>query len=659
MHSLRGRLVVGLAFTWLAIVALVLAMTWYLGKSMVNDTSLSYLRYETAMLADELSHEIRSRTRTLSHVADITQAVHDPEALQRRLRHNDALLEWFERLVITDAQGDIAASWPKIDRKSMASVENREFFRMIQGTGYPHVSEPFVGRASRVPMVLIGVPRRDANGDFAGMIGGAMSLQSGGLFARLASKQAGDGSYVTIFTASGKVLYHPDRDELMTDIRSLTHNANLESALIGWEGTAVGELLDGQKGLQSYKQVWPANWIVGQFTTQEQAQAPLAEFIKRLWWIWALMVLWMLPLLWWVLGSMLQTLRHLEIQIGEVGRERRAQIDLTSDVDEFQSIASTFNHVEAQRKTLLNSLQEREAFLNAMLDATPQGMFVANFDGEITYMNPTLLDILGVSTTITTTCWLGYVHPDDHDGTADMWRHSLASHSEFVRQLRFIRPDGNTLWLEVHARVVMLSRGGQSLGLVGTMKDITQRREQEALARWEAEHDPLTGLLNRRGFERRLDEAFAEYKKTSTPSALLLFDLDHFKPINDEGGHALGDEMLRRIAQIVAWEVRRSDHVARQGGDEFAVLLPSCTLPQARNIADSLRIAVSNIAVTHQGKEYCVTLSIGVTSFIDSDQDVAAALSRADAASYEAKLNGRNALVVNVPDDDDVPALFD
>ncbi len=148
-----------------------------------------------------------------------------------------------------------------------------------------------------------------------------------------------------------------------------------------------------------------------------------------------------------------------------------------------------------------------------------------------------------------------------------MWVHSLKTGSDFVRQLRFVRSDHETLWLDIHARGGhVVSRGGTRWAWSGVVKDITERRQQEALQRWEAEHDPLTGLLNRRGFERRLEEAFADFQKTSTPSALLLFDLDHFKPINDEGGHALGDEMLRRIAQIVAWEVRRSDHVARQGG---------------------------------------------------------------------------------------------
>ena len=116
--------------------------------------------------------------------------------------------------------------------------------------------------------------------------------------------------------------------------------------------------------------------------------------------------------------------------------------------------------------------------------------------------------------------------------------------------------------------------------------------------------------------------------------------------------------MLRRIAQIVAWEVRRSDHVARQGGDEFAVLLPSCTLGQAERIAESLRQAVSEVTVTHEGKEYSVTLSIGVTTFDESDETVDVAISRADAASYEAKGEGRDAVVVKLPEQFDPLELF-
>lgn len=665
-RTLQGRLVFGLAFTWLLVVALVLVMAWHLGQSMVQSTSLSHLRYEANMLTDEISQQMRSRISALEHVSGFIEGRENPLWLQNELRRNSALLEWFEGIVIIDASGQVVADWPMVDDRQGLDTAETEFFRMLKGTRNPYVSEPFIGRASQYPMVLVSVPRFDAQGEFAGVIGGVVSLRTSGLFSRLSRMQQSQGSYAVIFTASGKVLYHPEREKIMSDAPAQSNNRWLSEALDGWQGSAVGSLLNGQLGMQAYGQVWPAGWIVGRYLTKEEAHLPLSDYIKKLWWIWAILAVLMLPLLWWLLARLLRPLRYLEAQIGDVGLGRRKHVALATNMQELNQVASTFNRVEGERQALLDSLQEREAFLNSILQATPQGMFVANFDGEITYMNPALLELLGISSTVPMSQWIKQVHPDDREGAMDMWRHSLKTHSEFVRQLRFIRDNTSdqnanqeTLWLEVHARAVMVSQAEFSLGMVGMVKDITERRQQEALQRWEAEHDPLTGLLNRRGFERRLDEAFAEFQKTSTPSALMMFDLDHFKPINDEGGHALGDEMLRRIAQVVAWEVRRSDHVARQGGDEFGVLLPSCTLSQAQKVAESLRQAVAEISVTHEGKEYCVTLSIGVTSFHEEDHEMNDAVKRADAASYEAKAQGRNAAVVSTVDTSNVNALFD
>lgn len=657
--TLRGRLVVGLALTWLAIVALVLAMAWYLGQSMLQQNNMAHLSYESSMLADEISQQMHARINALERVASTIRVEDSATQAEQVLAENDVLLEWFEGLLVADANGVIIADWPILDNRTGLESAGTEFFRMLKGSRKAYVSEPFLGPVSHYPMVIVGIPRLDGDNQFVGYVGGIVSLKTSGLFSRLARMQPSPGNYVAVMTASGKVLYHSNRQKIMDDVPPPADNPWLHQALDGWQGQAVGPLINGERGLQSYSQVWPAGWVVGRFLTMQEAQTPLAGYIQTLWWAWLALAILMMPLLWWILGRMLRPLRQLECQIGEVGLGRRSKVTLTTTMCELKDVSLTFNRVEDERQLLLNSLQEREAFLDSVLNATPQGMFVANFDGEITYMNPALLNMLGIAATMPMSDWLQQVHVDDRQGAIDMWQHSLKTHRDFIRQLRFVRADHETLWLDVHARVVMVSKAEHSLGMVGVVKDITARREQEALQRWEAEHDPLTGLLNRRGFERRLEEAFAEYQKTSTPSALLLFDLDHFKPINDEGGHALGDEMLRRIAQVVAWEVRRSDHVARQGGDEFGVLLPSCTLNQASKIADSLRKAVSEISVTHQGKEYTVTLSIGVTAFDEDDHTIQDAMARADAASYEAKGEGRNALIVRVPGKPDVEALFE
>ena len=658
-RSLKSRLLLGLSCALAILAGAVLGMAWQVGKIMVHETNIAHLRYEADLLADEITQQVNQRITALELLSSAMGSANETSWLSYELQKNDALLSWFDGLIVSDEYGEIVADWPSVVGRVGLDTAELEYFKMVRGTRRPYVSEPFIGRASGAPMVLMIVPRLDEERRFAGFVAGMVSLDRSGLFNRLTTIRLGDHGFAAVSTASGKILYHPDYELVNAEISHAQRNALLDLALDGWQGEGGSELADGRSSLQAYAQVWPANWVVGLYLPTEQAQLPLSGFISKLFGIWLVISLLMMPLLWWLLARILKPLEHLERQIGEVGAGRRSQLALATGMQELQQVATTFNRVEGERQQLVGHLQERQAFLDSVLSATPQGMFVANFGGKITYMNPALLEMLDIPPDMPMEVWMEQVHPDDREGARDMWVHSLKTGSDFVRQLRFVRSDHETLWLDIHARVVMLSQGGHSLGLVGVVKDITERRQQEALQRWEAEHDPLTGLLNRRGFERRLEEAFADFQKTSTPSALLLFDLDHFKPINDEGGHALGDEMLRRIAQIVAWEVRRSDHVARQGGDEFAVLLPSCTLGQAERIAESLRQSVSEVTVTHEGKEYSVTLSIGVTTFDECDETVDVAISRADAASYEAKGEGRDAVVVKLPEQLDPIELFD
>lgn len=646
LHSLKSRLLAGLFGALVLLAGLVLGMAWQVGKSMLNETNITHLNYEAQMLAGEITQQIEQRIQALERLSNIVGTTDDPEWLSYELNKNDALLAWFEGVVISDQNGRIITDWPSLAGRVGLETEEREFFQMLRGTHQPYVSEPFVGRASSASMVIVGVPRLDKNRRFAGFIGGIVALDSSGLFNRLATIRLGDQGYAGIASASGKILYHPMRRLVNTPI-SGDFNPWLDLALDGWQGSAVGHLLGGKPGLQAYAQIWPANWVVGLFLPMEQAQQPVLEFIYKLWWIWAMAAVLMMPLLLWLLARILSPLEYLEKQIGEVGQGHRARVDLETNMLELQRVANAFNRVENERQQLVDHLQEREAFLNSVLNATPEGMFVANFGGTITYMNPALLDLLGISADLPLQRWLSQVHEDDRSNAKGMWHHSLKTGNDFALQLRFLRSDNELLWLDMHARVVMLSQGGLSIGLVGVVKDITERQELEAQQLWEAEHDPLTGLLNRRGFKRRLEEAFVDFQKTHTPSALLMFDLDHFKPINDEGGHALGDQMLMLIAQRVTLEVRRSDHVTRQGGDEFGVLLPNCTLSQAEKIAEALRDVVSKIAVSQAGKTYSVTLSIGVTSFADSDTSINEVLLRADLASYKAKSLGRNTIVVN------------
>ncbi|WP_404298661.1 diguanylate cyclase domain-containing protein [Halomonas sp.] len=640
---MQGRLLVGLVATWLVIIGLLLGVAWGIGQTLVRDANVTHLGYQAEMLSRALQDRIDQRFNALSRFTDQLAEGTDAE-IAGRLKGNRSLLADFEGVVIIDADGVVIADLPEVAGRIGLETSSREFFPMMRHSPWPLVSRPFMGRASLQPLVMMLVPRFTVDGEFDGMVGGLLNLAHGQFFRSIASQTFQHQGHVAIFTAEGEPIFVPD--SLTGHVKTLQrlNPEDFQLALDGWQGETRHEL-DGESMLVAYRQVWQADWVVALMMPRRSVIAPLHAFLERLWWTWLVAALLMLLVTRWWVGRQLTPLHRLEQQIAEIGSGARQQLALSTSLRELIQVSDAFNHLEYERSEALYRLREREAFLNAILGSTPTGMFVADLKGDVTYLNDALLAMLGLGSVASTDDLWQHIHEDDLEDARDLWRHALRQGSDFLRQLRMRDSDGEVLWVEVHASLV---RGSDKpLGIVGTVKDITERRHQEALRRWEAEHDPLTGLLNRRGFERRLEEALADFTKTGTPSALILFDLDHFKPVNDEGGHALGDELLRRVSQVVAWETRGSDHLGRQGGDEFGLLLPSCTQEHAERIAESLRDAVARVSVSQAEKEYFVTASIGLTQFMDGDDSIATVLARADAASYAAKHGGRNAVVVH------------
>jgi diguanylate cyclase (GGDEF)-like protein len=164
---------------------------------------------------------------------------------------------------------------------------------------------------------------------------------------------------------------------------------------------------------------------------------------------------------------------------------------------------------------------------------------------------------------------------------------------------------------------------------------------------WQANHDALTGLVNRRGFEEQLRSAIAAGGEPDKQHTLLFIDLDRFKLINDSGGHAAGDEFLRQIAAVLRHRVRTTDVLARMGGDEFAVLLHACPVEQALRIANAIRMDVANFRFVWREKVFHVGASIGLVVLSDPTASAEAVMEQADAACYMAKEAGRDQIRVH------------
>jgi len=184
--------------------------------------------------------------------------------------------------------------------------------------------------------------------------------------------------------------------------------------------------------------------------------------------------------------------------------------------------------------------------------------------------------------------------------------------------------------------------------------DITEREEiRREFARL-ASHDSLTGLINRREMELHLESLIEDAKSNLNDHSFLYFDLDQFKVVNDTCGHVAGDEMLRQIASVLKENVRESDKLGRLGGDEFGLLLRSCTLERAEKVAETLREIVEKFRFVWKNKTFNVGASIGVVQISSHSGNLSSVLSAADTACYIAKESGRNRVHVSYPGDEQV-----
>lgn len=209
--------------------------------------------------------------------------------------------------------------------------------------------------------------------------------------------------------------------------------------------------------------------------------------------------------------------------------------------------------------------------------------------------------------------------------------------------LRLERPDAEERWVTLNSQPVFADGGTTPTGVVSTLADITEQRRAQAEVAYLAYHDSLTGLPNRTLLAEHLELALARARRNDTSIALLFVDLDDFKLVNDSLGHQAGDEVLTRVATRLRESLRGSDLLARQGGDEFLVLVTDIVGdPQAHAERIARLIArVLEPPLVVSGAEFDVTASVGISCFPRDADDAEALLTHADAAMYEVKSAGR------------------
>ncbi len=322
----------------------------------------------------------------------------------------------------------------------------------------------------------------------------------------------------------------------------------------------------------------------------------------------------------------------------------RANINRFGEIEGYLSFARA---VSAMREAELARVQAEERFRIAFEHA-PIGLAITSLEGSDAgcwkQTNPALATMLGYAPGELDGMRINDItHPDDRRET-DGFLENLRHQRPIVVEKRFVRRDGSDVWAYVSSTPVPSSTGGPAAYSVTQLLDISERRQFEEQLHYLADHDPLTGLFNRRRFEVELEAIIDLARARDEPAALLVLDLDGFKAVNDRFGHSVGDDLVTHIAGLLRRGVRKSDFIARLGGDEFAIILRDCELREATQIAEKIlaSIRTRGVVATPAGTAR-VTTSVGIALFAPDSACSADELAvSADSAMYDAKADGRN-----------------
>ncbi len=343
-----------------------------------------------------------------------------------------------------------------------------------------------------------------------------------------------------------------------------------------------------------------------------------------------------------------QAPRRLEIQLIN-GNESGLWVEAQSSSIEFhgQRAILTVARDVSYRKSLEVSLSRSKRQAQYTLESIAEGVITTDNDGLIDYMNQAAETLIGTNRDDATGHRIGelFTLVDDADRRplGDPVERSLAMRRRvnMGRRAVMVTTDGeHEHSVEITASPIR-GPGSSISGTVVVFHDVGEIRGLTRRMSYQATHDPLTGLINRREFERRLDEAMDDAHAEEAVHMLFYMDLDRFKAVNDSCGHLAGDNMLREVASLIKEQVRDSDFVGRLGGDEFGALLIGCPIEKARQIATDICNAIADYRFVWKDKIFNIGISIGLVEISHVSGTLQDVMSAADSACYVAKQQGR------------------
>ncbi|WP_428852115.1 diguanylate cyclase domain-containing protein [Imbroritus primus] len=606
---------------------------------------------QVKLVAEQLDTKFEDRSEMLRHlVAELQGKFPSSPSHANAILHSLPLPLAFDNLFFIDPKGNVDYSTAPLGAQRL-NVSDRAYFQEALRTRDVVISDPVYSRSSHTPMVYMVAPVIAADGRVVGMLGGALNLLKPNFLGRIAHHRIGVTGYYCLVSGGPRALYvmHRDTAQLGKAAHLTGENCGEQMQPSRYEFLAPNAALVSRYILQS------TGWELVAVVPANEAYAPLRAMHTRMKTI-AIVVAaiagvaaWLAT---WYLLAPLSRLRDVvqrsheddaayeslvlqrNDEIGEVGREfaslmsqlnlqndalRRSEAELRAGELRMRNIADHLPSLVAyldrnERYVFNNHAYEREFGRPA---AELRGMHIRDLLGEEAYqrLQPYL-------------------------------RRAFAG-EEISFETSELVQGGGMLWTEALYQPEWNADHTEVVGIHILVRDITAEKAEVERLDALTQLDHLTGIANRKGFDRRLAVAVDDANLARIPFALLYLDLDHFKTVNDTYGHACGDALLQTFSMQILGCIRKTDTVARLGGDEFAIVIDGINHPEqvtrvARDILEATRMPfVFGTQIIPMGVSIGIALSQPEHNTVD---DIKA---RADAALYRAKQNGRHQFAVD------------
>lgn len=610
------------------------------------------------------SRVLGQRVQDLLHALKLAAAtiepatLADPQRLAAHFEHRPLLRSTFSSLFLARSDGELLLVMDGAGVRTVASnLADRAYFQRTLAERRPVIADAASGRIANEPVVVFTHPLVQGE-QVVAVLGGALHLASHDLLQLLGEDDAaaatvsvrGGLAPLTVVTdASGRLLTHPQRALLL---QPLDAEPRLASALA--QASARTRSSSGQVWRQGAERVATASealsgWRVWRAVSHQAVLSPL----RAAWRASLLPAALTAGVLTAVLGAFLVWQLRPLAQL-----QQRAEGLLRGDLalaegwpaagGEIGQLSRTLRHVWAEREQVEAFNTQVMQRLGSVMAASPVGLaFTRHGRFELVSAEMGALLQRPEASLMGQPTQLIFASNEDHAELGPQVGAAFARGEPYLGEWRLLRADGSSFWGRLRARP--MSPGDATAGTIWSVDDISDQVQQREQLQHAARHDPLTGTLNRHGFERELQPLYTRFAACAPGgpavlAALVMIDLDHFKPINDSAGHAAGDAMLVAVARCILAQVRGTDVLARLGGDEFALLLPGCDQARGLALAEKVRKALSELVLPWEGRSLRIGASLGVASLGAGHASAADWLREADAACYEAKRCGRNAV---------------